>query len=505
MPLSSLPTELDALIASFLVDHPRDLYSLTKVSTAYQIAAQPFLYESIHVDINDYITLRLLLLELIRRPSLASKIKSITATKHRSIHVFNRSTQELALKQETWDMALDVRDQINLVMCEQPTDAESIKLKNMLFCSLYEDTIQDSWAGHASLALIMLMAKNLQSLRICQPSPMLHCVLKFPWKKAQNAPFGTLTTSCLCACGGTNGYAPSHFLLPNTEHIKLMNARLYNWTDILHSQLESATPVVKTMHFQSMFVGHTSTLETCVKSPSMANLKQFLVQDYVTSSRHHPDWDMPALLRSLEIFTPKLEVFEWTNRINLTSWLPVSCFDTFQELKHLKHLTVDFSHIAPTRSWSDVVDNSSILLPDSLEYLTIDNVDSRELDHHVETLRTMIDNENAAMVDGAKAMPAKFPLKYLRINVSMELEPALQNAANNSGLDSLEDAHADFESMEDEDADDDSNAPKSRKLRPETVEFFLLVAEEFKATNTRFEVFRMPKVNKGIPKLLLGN
>jgi hypothetical protein len=503
MSLKSLPTELDVKIAGFLVNHPHDLTSLMRVSKTYRIVAEPILYEHIRVFCNDHVTLRLLLLQLIRRPTLASKIKFITATYNRTINEALRNeapstNQELALKQESWDIALDIRDQINLIMCEQPITAESIELKNILFGMLYADPTK--YLTHfscASFALIILMAKNLQSLRTCQPSWALRTMLKFPWVKAANRPLGKLTSSCLCTCDMDCG-APAHAILPSTEHLKFMNTHWHhNYQSIIHQQLEPNTPVLETIHFQSIGARGGPTFFTYwVQAPIMVNLKQFVVQDYTTHEEYQ-NWEMQALIGSLARYAPKLEVFEWTNRLeSTTTWFGM-CYYTFQGLKCLRRLTVDFNHVAPTQSWSDIVDNFRVCFPDSLESLTIDNVGAGEVDKYVDSVRTLNHNENTAMVHAAKAMAANFPLKYLRINICMKSASEIARGYDYYN----KDPHADLESIEDE----NSSALETWELRSETVEFFSLVAEELKATNTHFEVFRMPKVFKGFSKLLLRN
>jgi hypothetical protein len=69
--LLSAQHELDTKIAKYLADSPHDLNSFLKISKGYRAVGEPILYETTRIGHSDEVTMRLLLLSLIRRPILA--------------------------------------------------------------------------------------------------------------------------------------------------------------------------------------------------------------------------------------------------------------------------------------------------------------------------------------------------------------------------------------------------------------------------------------------------
>jgi hypothetical protein len=77
MSLDDLPTELDSMIVSYLADDKKTLNALSKVSKSYRPLAEAYLYKDLVCCADDWESLALLLLTLVRREQLGLYIKSL--------------------------------------------------------------------------------------------------------------------------------------------------------------------------------------------------------------------------------------------------------------------------------------------------------------------------------------------------------------------------------------------------------------------------------------------
>jgi hypothetical protein len=297
-----------------------------------------------------------------------------------------------------------IRDQIDLIIHSQPDSDVTTELANFLFGQLYSDPHRD-----AASALIILMAKNLKSLKVCKQCADITEFFQFPWT-AENESLQKLTSFSTCSCEEDHSL-PLYAILPNTEHLKTKGwafALRYDYPHtITYPKFKPTNAALQSI--QVVSVQHSPTFfAKLVQSAWMANLKRLEVQNNI-SHGNTENWDMPALFRSLELYTPKLEVFEWTNCCNVLD-APGLYIDTFQGLPNLKEIKVDFDHIAPSQSFSDIVRDTHKLFPNHLESLTINKVDALTMNKDVKALVELIKggmHNDTVLAKAAKTMAGK--------------------------------------------------------------------------------------------------
>jgi hypothetical protein len=170
MSLDDLPTELDSMIVSYLADDKKTLNALSKVSKSYRPLAEAYLYKDLVCCADDWESLALLLLTLVRREQLGLYIKSLKVDDGR--HLDCPSSPQSAVRQrfraEAVEVAIKIIDIVQSFRLGNVNDNISRAVRKFFtrrtFANLFETP-----CTMAPLSLILSLAPNLDQLSLCQP------------------------------------------------------------------------------------------------------------------------------------------------------------------------------------------------------------------------------------------------------------------------------------------------------------------------------------------------
>jgi len=365
------------------------------------------------------------------------------------------------VEKDTWELMSVIRDRIDQIMIHETDKSMTQELFGQLFTNFRGR--EDS-----TLALIICMAKNLETLSICKASWATKRVLAFPWQQVENRPLGKLKDLEICACGRMR--KPPLVILPTMERLSVKNWMGYGRGRFKQKLVFPApkpdNPVLHTVKFGVMSM-KPAGIERMVQSPWFANLKTLEVQgvfemkfQYDSDSEDDEETDMVPLLKSLEKHTPRLERFEWGYQ--LKTFPEVKVFDDFRRLPRLKHLTVDFALLASEKDMYDKLMYPREVFPDSLETLTISTISLGTIDPKPkENAQSSAPTPAAARVQMIKAMAAASQIKHLQLHIVLE-------KPNDDRLDAVD----------------------LQELTPLTISLLRAAADELKMSDVVLEVFR---------------
>jgi hypothetical protein len=418
MPLADLPTELDAMIISYLDDDRQASNRLSRVSHYYRYLAESSLYKNIALDVNDHIGLLLLSRTLINRPILALYIKSIRFThlKYPSL----APVEEVSLA-DLYSIVgprfnRKAREQVNRIVKREPASSA----RKELICGLRATHI------NSYTALAVCMAVKLEHLELCRARTPLNQVLEHPWHITETQPLARLKILDYCTCIKNVLLPP--VIRPSIERLTVHMPNqpgcgwvMYAPTTIDAPMLGSFIPILRTLCFHQVHMNPYS-LGQLIISPWLTNLRHLEVVQCVCSP-YDTWWNMPALLRSLEISVPKLQTFEWWTYSRTPH--AVSPFDTFTSFQKLISLTIAYQLLIHRMMFSDFIHSSPrAFFPQGLESLIIHNIPISFINRVVRLLYLHIghtDDKEAAIVDFITSVAAKASqLRYLKLFVTME-------------------------------------------------------------------------------------
>jgi hypothetical protein len=187
-------------------------------------------------------------------------------------------------------------------------------------------------------------------------------------------------------------------------------------------RISNFVPILHAIHFLGVRIDLRS-LEQLIRSAWLANLRHLRVGH--CPSIPSDTWNIPPLLRSMEVAIPKLETFEWWIYSQVPTF--VTPFDTFTRLRKLKNLSIASHILARRRTFSHLhaskVMYPEAVLPKSVESLTIHNIPVNffEIIPFVRQYLRRAKNGWSALTGLIKYVAAKFSmLKHLELTVNME-------------------------------------------------------------------------------------
>lgn len=165
MRFSALPTELDNRILSFC-GHDA-LHNMSLVFKYYRKLSKPLLYRDIKFDRKLEIHIRLLLLTLVHRPDCAEHIKSVSfSAEWEEAVVIHQYSLRHDPGQRLENAVGVIQSSIQKIFGRHPSDAD-------LRLQWLRAIIADDGFLECSLALIMCLAVNLESVKYEYPGPLL--------------------------------------------------------------------------------------------------------------------------------------------------------------------------------------------------------------------------------------------------------------------------------------------------------------------------------------------
>ncbi len=183
-----------------------------------------------------------------------------------------------------------------------------------------------------------------------------------------------------------------------------------------------------------------------IRNPVMINLQELVVDECRSIARHFSSPmtsnKLAKLLRTLETYTPLLEIFQWSNqRLSVNRSLPH--FDTFKDLRHLRKLHIDVGLLVRLDDTNlTCLSNPYTLIPASLEELTLDNFNMRHLQKLIRAFHPKLeqaDNKSEALQTNLASLAAIFPpLKRLSLIVSREMETQSNHSTSLHELDPVD-------------------------------------------------------------------
>jgi hypothetical protein len=218
------------------------------------------------------------------------------------------------------------------------------------------------------------MSKIWSAFWICRPYGPIFKALEYPWKATRTQLFGKLKTLKYYTCG-TDPSLP-RIILPSMEQLTIVNLNfpIHILTKLAPTfyapRISTFVPILHTLHFLGVRIDPRS-LEQLIRSAWLTNLRHFRVGHCPSISRD--TWNMPPLIRSMEVAIPRLKTFEWWTYSQVPTLLIP--FDTFTRLRKLKNLSIAFHTLVRRGTFSPLgvsrVMYPEALLPKALESLTI--------------------------------------------------------------------------------------------------------------------------------------
>ncbi|KAI4955810.1 hypothetical protein J4E91_000017 [Alternaria rosae] len=162
-----------------------------------------------------------------------------------------------------------------------------------------------------------------------------------------------------------------------------------------------AQPVLRRIQFMTTRNITPAIIQTMVSDPAMGNLQELVIDDCGRSRRNLPidmrGDNLVELLRSLEKYTPLLELLQWSNqKSDRQEGHP--CFDTFKDLKHLRKLHIDYDLLVPQDDTNVTnlrcLSKPHAVFPLPLEDLTLDSIDIDKLHHLITSLHDSIEESD---------------------------------------------------------------------------------------------------------------
>ena len=490
--ISRLSTELDLKVASF-IESTEDLIALSQASKYYQGIGEETLYPRINVARTNWVGLHRLLLTLIKRPGLALLIKHIDMrsesfdTPDDVVSTSDSDKKVRNLRKETWDNIGVIRDRIDQVMQYAPQDDVTTRIKHSILSALLHCS---KLARDSTDALIICVAKNLETLSVCQASEMTQAVLTLPWTMEEDRPFGKVKEILVCSCG-THCPLPLA-VLPTTQCLTIQHWQS-EWTLTTHSKSikqpvrfpvsKPEKPLLRILRLEGIMLEPAYVTRT-IQSPWCAELQSLEVSNVYPTHRNtlgsnsHGAGDMPTLLQSLEKHTPKLEKLVWTYRFRIPT--EDEKIKSFRGLKCLKDLEITCDVVTDMETFETTLASLRNIMPDGLEALTFGNVPLAGIEGFVTEsfpnpkvlAEGTVHQESAQAI---KYLAAAIPGKRLHLRIVLE-------QAN----------------------DDESDGIELLEISPDTIWTLRFVVDELMKLGLTLEIFREVGLYEAKPKLLIG-
>ncbi|CAO2657318.1 Nn.00g034440.m01.CDS01 [Neocucurbitaria sp. VM-36] len=426
MSVEPFPPELLLIIAKDLVGDSQTLSSLTKVSSDFCKIFEEFLYQELDFESREEVSIKQLLVTLLRREELAKYIKGIRIH-HQSDFDADSIYGPRNLGNDRKELEQPLRKELEQSLQKH---TETIDKRAFAVMDNFNDTEYHTkeWSSglinrrdvdHAA-ALILDMAENTEHVELdIEPwLPYTTCVLRM-------RPFNNLKEVGIGGFSGVIRAITIHETMTtlniySTGADRIGGPTLGNFKP-LDQPFRYLAPNDMATSLQTLsFVGFLDTtsefIASLVSSNRLTNLKKLVI----SRCGNKEGYNMSTLLRALEQYVSGLEVFEYRRNLYPENFVK---FDTFHNLKELRELSVDYRVFIPG---GDVhhqsVPNKREVFPESLEVFTLDDVDVLD----VKSLLSMFHNEEKGSIISKGAEPCAlkdllsgFSFKSLKICVKM--------------------------------------------------------------------------------------
>jgi hypothetical protein len=191
----------------------------------------------------------------------------------------------------------------------------------------------------------------------------------------EGRPFGKVKDLRFCSCG--KACKLPLVVLPTMQCLEVMSWRSRSVRSITQPMIYPASKPQNCL-LEKVYIGSTGILpayvEHMIQSAWFAVLKWLRISNncLVPESANRAD-DMPALIQSLEKYTPKLESLECTNHFCVSGSYKKIAY--FQGLEHLKYLCISYDLLADRSSWQSLFECLRDMMSENLEVLTFANLD----------------------------------------------------------------------------------------------------------------------------------
>ncbi|KAH7078308.1 hypothetical protein FB567DRAFT_132245 [Paraphoma chrysanthemicola] len=390
MSLSTLSTELDEKILSFLINDTQSLSTCCLVSKYYHSIAEPYLYKHITLAQYSHAPIQKLCYTLLARPALAAHILRITVVPAHAPDL--TAEEEDSLGRELWSHLNTITDAIYSIV----TQGNGIPTNFPRFYVIWKNSIlpdQPSRRDDAILALVVCMARNIERIDL-HHEPVRRTfyrttrwAMSLPWRGAER-PFSKLRTLVLSGPETRQGAVP---LVSGLKTFELRHSLLANQSLGGYFQFPlgvGGQAVLRRLVFVDVGDVYPMAVREMVQSGAFAGLEELVIDCCRPVRTMVPFDDFDALIETLVQHVPNLRTLRWTNRSETGHGVPG--FSTFQSLKNLRQLHVDRAllHLPASCNMAELLYQDD-LFPSGLTKLTLDGLNWSVMLRFVEELQHM--------------------------------------------------------------------------------------------------------------------